>query len=111
MFRLAMGLGKTLGELTETMSSRELTAWMAYYSCEPWGHELEGRRHSVTASTMANVGLMMNNPKRLKSRPFKPNDFFIGGSSTNEKKVANDSREMPDWSEHKKRLMSVLGVK
>ncbi len=111
MFRLAMGLGKTLEELTENMSSRELTAWMAYYSCEPWGHELEGRRHSVTASTLANVGLMMNNPKKLKSRPFRPDDFFIGGSKLTTKEKERDTRKMPDWSDHKTRLMTALGVK
>lgn len=35
MFKLALLLGKTVGEIEHTMSSVELTEWLAYASIEP----------------------------------------------------------------------------
>jgi hypothetical protein len=79
-------MGKGVEDLLKNISSRELTAWMAYYTCEPWGSEVEGQRHAVTSSTIANVGLGISNPKRLKSKPFKVKDFLVSGSKKEKSK-------------------------
>lgn len=49
MCRLAMGLGKTLGEIA-TMPMSELTTWYAFYQLEPWGCDVEDQRSSYALS-------------------------------------------------------------
>jgi hypothetical protein len=64
------------------MSSQELTEWMAFYSLEPFGREIEMYGHAITASTIANVNRDKN------SKPFKPGDFVpkfqLGEQGVNE---------------------------
>lgn len=95
MYRLALGLGCTVAELSERMTLKEIYGWMAYYNIEPWGSSVDGLRHAATASTMANVGLMIANPKRLRSRPFNINDFTVGTTS---KKVV---QKRQSWEQQK----------
>jgi len=59
----------TVAELSERMSSKELTEWLAYYSLEPFGNEIENYRAGVISSTIANV---VPGRKTL----LKPSDFF-----------------------------------
>lgn len=55
---------------------------MSFYELEPWGAEVEGIRHAVSAASSANAGLMVAAPKQLKRRPYKPKDFFVGVTSS-----------------------------
>ena len=45
---------------------------------EPWGDSLEGIRSGVTTAAIYNAGLMVANPKRLKEKPFFPEEFYVG---------------------------------
>jgi len=71
MFRLALALGMTVAELGQRMSSAELTEWMAFFSLEPWGTEVEDWRAAMVASVIANVN---RDPKKRK--PYEPKDFM-----------------------------------
>lgn len=54
----------------ESLSSRQMAEWWAYYRIEPFGWDVENWRSGLVASTIANVN-------RGKSRRvFKPTDFM-----------------------------------
>ena len=78
MHRLCLSLGCTLTELPERMSYREFLEWVAYYEVEPWGAEVDGKRMAVNTAQVLNAGLMMADPKRLSTKPFKHEDFYVG---------------------------------
>jgi hypothetical protein len=56
--RLALALGKTLGEI-DTMPSRELTRWMVYDQFDPIGNVREDLHAAQICQTIAGV----NTPK------------------------------------------------
>src|SRR5690606_27802860 len=62
----------TVGELLQRMSSRELSEWMAFFSLEPWGTEVEDWRAAMIAATVANG---YRDPKRRR-KPYEPKDFM-----------------------------------
>jgi len=62
----------TVGELLARISSRELSEWMAFFSLEPWGTEVEDWRFGMLASVFANAN---RDPKKRK-RPYEPEDFM-----------------------------------
>ena len=61
-----------VGELLSRISSRELTEWMAFFSLEPWGSEVEDWRAGLIASTIANV----NRDPKKRRKPYEPSDFM-----------------------------------
>jgi len=69
---LALALGMTVGELLRRMSSRELTEWMAFFSLEPWGTEVEDWRAGLIAATIANA----NRDPKKRRKPYEPQDFM-----------------------------------
>ena len=71
MFKLALALGKTVGEIEREMSSNELNDWMAYAQIEPFGLERGDLQAGIVAATVANV-----NRDRHRQRAFKPGDFM-----------------------------------
>ena len=89
MMRLALSLGCTVKELSEKIDSRELTEWMVYYSMEPWGSQIEGYRDALSCATVANAGLFSCAPKVLKTNPFKPKDFLVTPSISQEEQDKN----------------------
>lgn len=92
-----MTLGLTVEELLVKLSSRELTDWMAFYEIEPWGSLIDSKRQSTTAATMANVGLMISNPKRLRTHPFTSDQFEIKLKS-----ALLPSKPKQTWEEQKR---------
>lgn len=62
----------TVKELLARIDSRELSEWMAYFSLEPWGTEVEDWRAGLVASTVANV----NRDEKKRKKPFEPKDFI-----------------------------------
>ena len=44
LFRLAHGLGKTVGELEAELSTKEFVEWVAYYNAVAKAEEREARR-------------------------------------------------------------------
>jgi len=54
------------------MSSRELTEWMAFFSLEPWGTEVEDWRAGLIAATIANA----NRDPKKRRKPYEPQDFM-----------------------------------
>jgi hypothetical protein len=54
----------------ESMSSRQLTEWIAYAKLEPFGEERADLRAGIVASVIANAN---RDPKR---KPYKPEDFM-----------------------------------
>ena len=68
LFRLALALGRTVGELQEHMTAAELREWMAYDGINPIGPDrfdwLFGQLAFVTAS--------VHSTKKLRIRDFVP---------------------------------------
>lgn len=65
-----MALGKTVGELESTLSSNDLSEWMAYFRVEPFGEDRKDLRMGILASVIANSN------RGKSQRPFKPSDFM-----------------------------------
>ena len=55
LFRLALALGRTVGELRAVLSHTEFREWCLYYQIEPWGEDRADLRAGIVASTVANV--------------------------------------------------------
>jgi hypothetical protein len=71
MFRLALALGRTVAELEETMSSHELSEWMAFEAIDgPIGNQRADMRAGIIAATIANCH------RTAKSKPFSHLDFM-----------------------------------
>lgn len=62
----------TVRELLARTDSRELSEWMAYFSMEPWGTEIEDWRAGMIASVIANA----NRDEKKRRKPFEPKDFM-----------------------------------
>ena len=70
MFRLALELGKTVGELERTLTSTELVEWMALYELEPFGAWRDNYHAAMQASLLLNINRGRN------SAPSKISDFM-----------------------------------
>ena len=55
--RLSLAMGRTVGELIETMSAGELTMWRRYDECEPIGDRRADMRAALVAAWARNAGL------------------------------------------------------
>jgi hypothetical protein len=62
-----MSVRRLLGEL----DSRELTAWMAYETVEPFGERRANLHAGIVAATVANVN------RDRHARVFQPTDFLL----------------------------------
>lgn len=70
---LALAMGRTLGELGESMTADEFGLWLALYQVDPWGEQRADLRAGIVASTVANYAGMA----RSKSAgAAKPSDFM-----------------------------------
>ena len=69
LFRLALALGKTVGEL-RGMSAQELAEWQQFSCLEPFGEYRNDLRAGIISATIANTAQI----KRTK--PFSPIDFM-----------------------------------
>lgn len=67
-----MALGKTVEQLLQEISSKELTEWRAYAALEPFGEARADLRAGIVARTVAEVH---RDPKRRK-RPFEVKEFM-----------------------------------
>ena len=90
-------MGKTFKELVTNITLAELMEWVAYYNIEPWGEKVDGMRAALNTSAIYNAGLMNADPKRLKSKPFTPEQFYVGINPTEV-----NSKSTPSWKEQKK---------
>ncbi len=79
------------------MTVSELNNWIEYYSEEPWGSVVSGKRHALTASIIANVAQSLSSKRQ---RPFKLKDFEIGCASRNQTSCSKNS----SWQEVKSTL-------
>lgn len=66
---------------------------MAFYQVEPWGDSINGVRMAVNTAAVYNAGLMMSDPKRLRTSPFYPKQFFVG--------VTEGKKKVQTWQEQK----------
>lgn len=83
MFRLAGHLGRTVGELELSLSSRELSEWIAYSSFEPFGQGRSDDGFRLLASMLYNINRGKN------ARPLSADDFL---------KTLHDSKPKPKGS-------------
>ena len=76
------------------MSSRELSEWMAFFSLEPWGADIEDWRFAMLASVIANVN---RDPKKRK-KPYKPSDFMPRREPAEEQSWEEQARILELWT-------------
>jgi hypothetical protein len=62
---LALSLGRTVAELLDSISSRELSEWQVYYDMQPWGDVRADHRHGILCAQLTTVGTQ----GRAKPRP------------------------------------------
>lgn len=72
MFRLALALGKTLGEI-EVMSYAEYLEWQEYYALEPFGLAVQDATQAHIVSTLANV----NRDSKKRPEAYRIADFML----------------------------------
>ena len=70
MFALALRLGRTVAELLYTLSSEELSEWIAFHRLSP----IDDQRGDLQAGLIASV--IANAHRSPQSRPFTPSDFM-----------------------------------
>lgn len=71
--KLALRLGRTLEELTLTMSAREFGLWLALYNRDPWDETRGDYQAGLVCSTLANwSGRML----REGAKPLSPLEFM-----------------------------------
>lgn len=66
-FRLALALSRTVGELRHSMTSDELTYWVAFNQLEPLPEHRADVRNAIVAYTVA---------ASMGSKGCKPDDFL-----------------------------------
>ena len=67
---MALALGKTVGEIEQSMGSSELSEWQEYYGLEPWG-AWRDNWHS------AQIAALLYNANRGKQKPLNSADFMF----------------------------------
>lgn len=81
LFRLAGHLGKTVGELVETIDPRELALWRAFDGIEPFGDEWRRSMRGIHLLLAAKLG--RDSPYRseddlMPTVKMKPTDEELG---------------------------------
>ena len=99
-FRLALQFGCTVKELCDKISVKEFVEWMAFYKVEPWGDSINGIRMAVNTAAVYNAGLMISNPKKLRSNPFYPKQFFVG--------INEPKKRVQTWQEQRAKLNTLI---
>ncbi len=86
LFRLALQLGATVGELLGRMTSFEFSYWLAFYGLQPWGDERADLRSGIVAATVANC----NRDPKQRPQPFSPLDFMPYSKEPAEEQTMED---------------------
>jgi len=84
-FKLALALGRTVQELDNTMTSTELSYWLAFYGLHPFGSERDNIHSAVIAATVANTSRSRSQP------PYSAEDFMI---KTQDEKRESDTQNV-----------------
>lgn len=71
MHRLALALGKTVGELASQLSFSEFVSWCAFYDLEPWGYHMDNWRSAIQPLVAVQIA-----SKRGRGREFTLQDFM-----------------------------------
>ena len=75
-------------QLLQTMDSKEISEWAAYYSIEPFGYfRSADLPASIIASTLANCNRTKN------SKVFTPKDFMLVGEHAQNKVMEEDEMQ------------------
>ena len=65
----------------DSISSRELSEWMAFYNIEPFGDDIANFRQAMTTCMIANT----HRDSKKKPTPFKIGDFMLGNNNIEKK--------------------------
>lgn len=95
--RLALRLGRTLGELGESMSSEEFNLWLTLYEEEPWDESRADFRAGIISATIANWAGMV---RRENAPEAVPADYMPFMGLLGEPEQAPEQDREPDPLEH-----------
>lgn len=76
-----------MSELLNEISSKELTEWMAFYSLEPFGTEVDLLGHAIVAS-------LIYNANRGKNRAKSPAEFIPDFESALHKQSVDEMKDI-----------------
>jgi hypothetical protein len=68
-----LALGRTVQELTESMTTEELNQWAEFYSLEPWGDWPRNLRTAHIVSVLANV----NRDPKKRDQPYSLEECML----------------------------------
>lgn len=91
MHRLALGLGRTVAELEETLGQAELRDWIAYWALEPWGSIRDNLHAGIIASA-----IYAPHVKKGKKPP-NASDFLLSDARTQQEKRRAGTMKVIDW--------------
>ena len=78
----------TVRQLLQSMDSKEISEWAAYYSLEPFGYfRSADLPAAMIASTLANCN------RTQHSKVFTPRDFMLVGEHAKEKAMEEDEMQ------------------
>lgn len=100
-----MALGKTVGQLSEEISDKELHEWMAFYRLEPFGDERADLRAGIIASTVANANRGKRGPVR------KPTDFMPFRDAAEQRRKALDRPAPKELSQKARAIFGSMPTK
>jgi Protein of unknown function (DUF4035) len=89
LFRLALALGRTVGELLDSISGPELLQWSEYYAVEPFGEMRDDFRSAQVCAILANS----NRDRKARPEPFALTDFLLFRQADPEPETASDPDE------------------
>ncbi|MFI8417691.1 phage tail assembly protein T [Serratia sp. NPDC078593] len=89
--KLALRLGKTLGELKQTISISELRLWAAYDRINPIG-DVRGDVHAAQISAA-----IYNAQRGPKDQPVDLNDLVLKWSAEDEVNDGGDTSDLESW--------------
>ncbi len=71
--KLALAMGKTLHELSQTMTAQEFGLWAALYEVDPWDSTRQDINAGIIAATVANYAGKM---RKKGTKEAVPADFM-----------------------------------
>lgn len=92
LFRLALQIGATVGELLGRMTSVEFTYWQTVYGLQPWGDDRADLRSAFISCTLANA----YRDEKKRPTPFDLLDFMPYSGDPPKPQTPAEQRQMAE---------------
>jgi len=79
LHRLALALGRTVRELLQTLTLKELQQWIQFYNIDPWGDQRADWRAGQLCALTANMW------RKKSDKALTPSDFMLKAETDEER--------------------------